>query len=364
MLIVRLASRVHTKEAHGDAAFREETVQRLHSNEPSTGWYGRLAVLAVLLVGWAHPTAAAEMTRFKVGISESVNTVLALWMAQAGGFYSAQGLAVEIVNMNGGSRGAAEHQAGRIDAMHVGLSSVVKLNEEGGDLRTIASLSNVIRFTFFTAPGVKTAADLKGGVVGVSAFGSESDSTVTLALARLGMRRSDVVLKEYGGGMRRLDALKSGEIRGTAINEPVASLAHEQGLNPMVDLVAERIPWLFSTIVVKRGIIDSHRDVLVRFLQASIEGNYLALADEKRTKEVLAKEVRVSDPKIIDTSYNDFKQQTPINLEPSRPGAQNIIDQFPALKSRNIDDYVDTTLLDGLKKEGFFAEMERKYAKH
>ncbi len=132
-------------------------------------------MLAVLLAGWGHPTAAAEMTRFKVGISEPVNTVLALWMAEAGGFYAAQGLAVEITSMNGGSRGAAELQAGRIDAMHVGLSSVVKLNEEGGDLRTIASLSNVIRFTFFTAPGVKTAADLKGGVVGVSAFGSESD---------------------------------------------------------------------------------------------------------------------------------------------------------------------------------------------
>jgi len=339
-------------------------VQRKLCHELSTGWCGRLAVLALLLVGWGHPMAAAEMTRFKVGISEPVNTVLALWMAEAGGFYAAQGLAVEIINMNGGSRGAAELEAGRIDAMHVGLSSVVKLNEAGGDLRTIASLSNVIRFTFFTAPGVNTAADLKGGVIGVSAFGSESDSTVTLALARLGMQRSDVVLKEYGGGMRRLEALKSGEIKGTAINEPVASLAHEQGLNAMVDLVAEKIPWLFSSIVVKRATMDSHRDVLVRFLKAAIEGNYLALADEKRAKEVLAKQVGITDAKILDTSYNDFKQQSPVNLEPSRPGAQNIIDQFPTLKSRSIDDYVDTAILDGLGKEGFFTAMERKYPKH
>jgi hypothetical protein len=104
--------------------------------------------------------------------------------------------------------------------------------------------------------------------------------------------------------------------------------------------------------------------VLVRFLKASIEGNYLALTDEKRAKDVLAKAVGITDPKIIDMSYDDFKQQSPINLEPSRPGAQNIIDRFPALESRNIDDYVDTTVLDDLKKEGFFAAMERKYAKH
>jgi hypothetical protein len=35
-----------------------------------------------------------------------------------------------------------------------------------------------------------------------------------------------------------------------------------------------------------------------------------------------------------------------------------------ALKTRNVDDYVYGGILDGLKKEGFFAEMERKYAKH
>jgi ABC-type nitrate/sulfonate/bicarbonate transport system substrate-binding protein len=331
--------------------------------EPWTGWCSRLAGLALLLVGWGSPTAAAEMTTFKVGISESVNTVLALWMAEAGGFYATQGLDVEIINMNGGSRGAAELDAGRIDAMHVGMSSVVKLNEAGGDLRTIASLSNVVRFTFFTAPGVKTVADLKGGVIGVSAFGSESDSTVALALARLGMKRSDVVFKEFGGGMRRLEALKTGEIKATAINEPVASLAHEQGLYAMVDLVAEEIPWLFSSIVVKRASIDGHRDMLLRFLKASIEGNYLALADEARAKVVLAKQARITDPKILDTSYNDFRQQSPANLEPSRLGAQNIIDQFPAIKSRSVDDYVDITLLEQLRKEDFFAATERKYTR-
>jgi hypothetical protein len=115
--------------------------------------------------------------------------------------------------------------------------------------------------------------------------------------------------------------------------------------------------------VVKAGALQSRRDALMRFLKASIEGNYLALTDEKRAKAVLAREARIAEAKIIDLSYDDFKQQSPVNLEPSRPGAQNIIDQFLALKSRNVDDYVDIGILDALKKEGFFAEMERKYAK-
>ena len=53
----------------------------------------------------------------------------------------------------------------------------------------------------------------------------------------------------------------------------------------------------------------------------------------------------------------------PGRRSPSRPAAQNIIDQFPVLKSRNVDAYVDAGILDDLKKDGFFAEIERKYTK-
>jgi hypothetical protein len=45
----------------------------------------------------------------------------------------------------------------------------------------------------------------------------------------------------------------------------------------------------------------------------------------------------------------------------TRRGAENIIAQFPEGVSRNVDDYVDASILDGLKREGFFAGLEQKY---
>lgn len=319
------------------------------------------AVLALVLVGWG-PATAQEPIEVKAGISDPVNTVLAWYMARDAGLYAAQGLKVDIVNMNGGSRGAAELQAGRLDIMHVGLSSVIRINRAGGDLRTIGSLSNVIRFTFFSAPGVKTAAELKGGVIGVSTFGSESDSTVTLALARLALTRNDVVLKEYGGGARRLDAVKSGEIKATPLNEPIASLARAQGVNVLVDLVPEQIPWVFSSIVVRRGDIAGRRDLLIRFLKGTIEGNYLALKDEKRAKEVLAKELKIVDSKVLDITYSDFKAQSPANIEISQSGAENILAQFPG-GSQRLEDYVDASLLAALQAEGYFTAVQQKYSR-
>lgn len=327
---------------------------------------GRLFViaLAVMAAVVAEEPAAAQQPQpliaFKAGIADPVNTVLAWYMASAAGLYAAQGLNVEIINMNGGSKGAEELQAGRIDVMHVGLSSVIRVNQSGGDLRLIGSLSNVIRFTFFSAPGVKTAADLKGGVIGISTFGSESDSTVTLALQKLGLTRDDVTIKEYGGGMKRLAAVKSGEIKATPINEPISSIAREEGVNVLVDLVPDQIPWLFSGITVRHSDVEARRDLLTRFLKATAEGNYIALTDEKRAKEVLAKELKITSPKVLDITYNDFKQQSPPDLEPSLPGAQNILKQFPNV-SQKPGDYIDTSLVDGLKKDGYFAALAQKY---
>src|SRR5262249_6634583 len=152
----------------------------------------------------ASPAMSQQLTPFKVGITDAVNTVLPVWMAEAGGFYAANGLQAEIINMGGGARGAQELQAGRIDLMRVGMSSVVLANRTGGALRLIASMSNVIRFVGVPAPGVRPPGDLKGGVIGVSSFGAESDSTVSIALERWGLKRADVTVKEYGSGSRRL----------------------------------------------------------------------------------------------------------------------------------------------------------------
>ena len=182
-------------------------------------------------------------------------------------------------------------------------------------------------------------------MVGVSSFGSESDSTVTLALKRLGLSRDDVTLKEYGGGTKRLAAVKSGEIKATAVNEPFSSMAREQGFNVLFDLVPEQIPWLFTAIVVRRGTITDRRDELTRFIRATAEGNYLALTDENRAKAVLARQAGITDPKILDISYNDFKLLSPPNIEPSDPAAKNILAQFPDV-SQKVEDYVDSGILD------------------
>ena len=91
-----------------------------------------------------------------------------------------------------------------------------------------------------------------------------------------------------------------------------------------------------------------------------IEGNYLALTDEKRAKAVLARELKVNNPRILDISYEDFRAQSPPDMDISRPGAENILAQFPG-GSQKVEDYVDASLLEALRGDGYFAAMAQKY---
>jgi ABC-type nitrate/sulfonate/bicarbonate transport system substrate-binding protein len=324
------------------------------------GLAAALAIMGMSMSGFS--TVAAELTTFKIGEAAPANTFLAIWMAEAAGLYEANGLGLEIVPTVGGRESGPDLSSGRIQLMHIGMSSVVRANVAGSRLRGIGSLSNVNRATMFAAPQIKTDAELKGGIFGISSAGSESDAATTLVLQRLGFRREDVIVKEVG--VERLTPLLGGAIAATLLGEPQRTQALDMGLRVVADLYAERIPWLYSGLIVDADYLKNNRETLLRFLKATIEGNHLAISDEKRAKAVLAKELKLRDPKVIDASYANFKTETPPNAEIDRRGAENVLNAVaPPGASRKLDDYIDMSLTDELRKQGFMDAVEMKYGK-
>jgi NitT/TauT family transport system substrate-binding protein len=312
--------------------------------------------------GFAASPVGAQET-FRVGITAPTVNMLPLWMARDAGLFRMRGLDVEIVNTEGGSRGLAMVGQGRLEAMTVGLSATIDANTKGGDYRLIATGANTMSFRFFGASGV-TAATLRGKTVGVSAFGSESDVAATMALRELGLTCRDVTVVESGGTLDRLDALRAGRIAATALNEPADSQAQMSGLPLLVDLKAN-LPWIFTALVVERRYLETHRATLLNFLRAYGEGIHMALADEARAKRVLSAEFRQFSRAILQITYDDFKARVPRDAAPSPAGIATMLREFPALglplKSTNAADYVDSSLIEDLRREGFFTAMQAKY---
>jgi len=330
-----------------------------------TGRYRMLAALIAFATGAAAPSAeAADPIPFKIGISAPVVTILPVWMAETGGFYAKEGLKVEVINMEGGTRGLQVLLSGEIQGMHVGLAPAVLANKQGADLRLITSTCNTIPITMFTKAGVTTA-DLKGKTFGISTFGSETDIAISILLKQLKLTRQDVTVSQVGGSSQRFAALVAGRIDVAPLLEPGITLAKERGFNPIVDLAAANTPWIFDSVVVTSSYLKQNRDALTRFVKAYIAGAYLLLADEAKSKELIAQKFKTNDRKVIDATYADFKRLMPRDAAPTGDGAKNVLEQLVAIGtdigSRNVDDYLDLGIITQLKKDGYFAQLEKAY---
>jgi NitT/TauT family transport system substrate-binding protein len=287
-------------------------------------------------------------------------------MAEAGGFYAKEGLKVDVVSMEGGSRGVQVLLSGEIQGMHVGVGPVIQANRAGADIRAITSTANTIPITIFTKPEIKSAADLKGKNVGISAFGSETDIAISLALRKLGIDRKDVTILQIGGSSQRFAALTAGRVDAVPLLEPAITMAKEKGFNPILDLAAEKTPWIFDSVVVTRSYMQQHGETLTRFVRAYLAGAWLALADERKAKEEIAKRFKTQDTKVIDATYADFRRLMPRDAAPSVDGARNVMDQLQAMGvevgSRKIEDHLDFGIIEKLKRDGYFAQLERDYS--
>ncbi len=320
--------------------------------------------LALVLEAAGVPAQATDAIAFKIGISAPVVTIFPVWMGEAGGFYEKEGLKVEVINMEGGTRGLQVLLSGEIQAMHVGLAPAVLANKQGADLRLVTSTCNTIPITMFTKPGIGVG-DLKGKTFGISTFGSETDVAIGILLKQLGLTRSDVTVSQIGGSSQRFGALIAGRIDVAPLIEPATTLAKERGFNPIIDLAAAKTPWIFDSVVVSNSYLKANRATLTRFVKAYVAGAYLALADEAKAKEVIAQKFKTSDPKVIAATYDDFKRLMPRDAAPSREGADNVLAQLEAIGtdigSRNAADYLDLSIIEALKQEGYFAQLDKMY---
>jgi len=322
------------------------------------------ALLALPLIGTSALAQRPAPIPFKIGISAPVVTILPVWMGEAGGFYAKEGLKVEVINMEGGTRGLQVLLSGEIQGMHVGLAPAVLANKQGADLRLVTSTCNTIPITMFTRAGV-TMSSLKGKTIGISTFGSETDIAVSILLKQVGLTRQDVTVTQIGGSSQRFAALVAGRIDVAPLIEPAIAQAKERGLNPLVDLAGAKTPWIFDSVVVSSSYIRQNRDTLTRFVKGYVAGAYLALSDEKKAKEIIAQRFKTNDPKVIDATYDDFKRLMPRDAAPSMAGAENVLAQLTAIGtdvgSRDPNDYLDLSIIAKLKQDGFFDDLAKSY---
>ncbi len=313
----------------------------------------------------AAPGAFAQAPKtFRLGVSAPVVTMLPAWLGEAGGFFEKYGVKTEVISMEGGTRGLQVLMSGEIQGMHVGLAPAAQANAAGADLRLVASTSNALPISLFSVKKLEPAIP-KGAKIGISTFGSETDVALSILLPKLGLKREDVEITQVGGSGQRFAALVAGRLDIAPLLEPTISQAKARGYHEIYDLSRSGDAWVFDCVVVSKQWLAANGDTMQRYLRGYMEGAWWGLKEEAKTKELISAKFKTKDQTVIDASYAEFKKLMPLDGKPSAAGAREVLKQLEALKvdlkSKDIADYIDYGPLDQLAKEGFFAEMEKKY---
>ena len=108
--------------------------------------------------------------------------------------------------------------------------------------------------------------------------------------------------------------------------------------------------------------LAAHREQMRDFLKGWIEGIYIALSDSAHAKAILAREFKGISSAAIDATYADFVARVPRDAEPSRAGAELMLREVAHDSSASaVDDYIDTSLLEQIRHEGFLDDAKRRY---
>ena len=278
---------------------------------------GGAAALATAGAALAQTPPANQ--HLSVGTS-AIDAAMGLVSAQRAGFFRKHGIDVDFV-VNSGAANAAAVAGGTLQLTGANVVTLIKAHLSGvpfqivvpGDLYTTENPTQVL---CVRDPAIKTAADLNGKTIAVTAIG-DLLSTSTLAwIDQNGGTSSTVKLVEFPPSAQAA-ALEAERVAGAALAEPYLSEAVGAGtarvFAKIFDAIAKK--YQIAAYFGMPDYINANPDAARRFAAALLEGNNFAnthpdqtlpwLIDFAKVDPAVAKRVRrekftdTMDPSLI-----------------------------------------------------------------
>src|SRR3954468_21139355 len=207
-------------------------------------WLGAAFALA-LSAGAALAQGAIEKPKVILGVGgKSLLYYLPLTVAERKGLFKERGLDVEIQDFAGGAKSLQALVGGSVDVVTGAYEHTIRMQAKGQDIRAVIELGRfpaiVVAVRKEKAAQFKSAADLKGAKIGVTAPGSSTALLAQYAMVKAGLKASDAAIIGVGGGASAVAAMKKGEIDAISHLDPViAKLEADGDIHVLIDTRTE-----------------------------------------------------------------------------------------------------------------------------
>ena len=251
-----------------------------------------------------------------------------------------------------GSTLAQVARTGKIKfAINSGPATVAS-RAQGADTIIVAAAVNKLPYVMVTSKAITRWADLRGKKVGISRFGSGTDTAIRLLCRKFGLDPAkDIVIFQGGTQPSRLQAVSSGILDATLVSPPVDLVAKRQGLNILTNVAELDIPYPQLVIESTDGFNRENPKIVKKgFLKGFIEAMRYSATHGDETKKIITRYLKTSDSEIVEATYRSFMPVTDYNASPNLEGIRNAIDEVGqrvlAARSKMPQEFVRPALLE------------------
>jgi NitT/TauT family transport system substrate-binding protein len=315
-------------------------------------------VLAFCWLSALPVEASAQLTKVTTSYVSDSAGVLPLWLAKEAGIFARNGLDVQAVRVHA-SVGVMALMSGELQFVLASGPVVVDSALRGSNAVYIAGGMSTLDFVLVTRPEIKTAEQLKGSTVGLSAFRGANPTATRFALQKLGLGPKDVSLIVVGGTSERIASLRLGKIQGTLFSPPQNITAQREGFNALADVAELGLPFVHIGVATTRTFIRDNPDIVRRYVKSQIEAISAMKTDREMAIKTLAKYLgQIKDRDVLIKSYEAAVPDNRISRKqyPYLAGLQMALDllaeENPKAKSAKPEDFVDSRFIKELDDSG------------
>ena len=325
-----------------------------------------LWLLLGLLFGISEAMAATGARKVVIAHT-GVGNVLPLWIAKEQKFFDKHGLEAELVVVRGTTTAIAAVISGDVHMANLGGTGVVGAAVGGADLKIVASFFNKPILRLVARPDIEKTEDLKGKRLGVQSSGGAGWMQAILALEQLGLdpRRDNITVLSGGTDVVRIQALEAGSIDFVVFSDVSSALMlKHKGFRILAELPP--IPFTSLGIVVERGYIQRHAEVLENAIKALAEGATFALSPERKgsTIELMMKRLSIRS-EAAEERYKELPRILDRKPYTSIEGMQNIQRLMklynPQVAKIDVNRLIDSSIIQKLDQSGFLDRLQNAY---
>ena len=253
------------------------------------------------------PTPTPAPIKLKVAFGNITVDNLNAWLAKESGIFAKNGLDVELVSIDGGSRTMAALLANEVQIAQLGGAECMSAKVGGADLTVAGVLAPVFPYLFMVAKSVKTGADLKGKQVGVSSIGGSADIATRKVLRELGLDpEKDVTIVSLGSHAQRTAALIAGAIQAGVDDPPDTVKLEELGFHSLFDLAGKKLATANTVIVAQNGWLAQNKVAMQRYVDSTVEALAFARKNKAVTVAAMKKYFGSEADRGFDQAYDFF----------------------------------------------------------